>query len=102
MLHKASRYEAYVIIGRKSANRTSGCRGLAEVLACGASLAVGKRRWCSGVASLVHMVQERRLRRQDDARDARNAHDDDAWHCQEVILYEPEMSIYSPDRWNFE
>ena len=58
------------------------------------------RRWCSGVASLVRsMVQERRLRRQDDARDA---HDHDAWHGQEVILYEPEMSIYSPDRWNFE
>ena len=53
LLHKASRYEAYVIIGRKSVNRTSGCRGLAKVLACGASLAVGKRRWCSGVASVV-------------------------------------------------
>ena len=53
MLHKASRYEAYIIIGLKSVGKTSVYGGLAKVLACGASLVQWRSVGCFAKTTLT-------------------------------------------------
>ena len=114
VLHEASRYEASVLIGQESVDEASGGGDLAKSLAC---MSV----WCVDVVDVVAKTTQattstltmlarslgilkrrvrrcRRYRRQGDAGDDIDAHDAGTWHCQGVILYEPGMSIYSPDR----